>query len=54
MIRLVIALFIASLSFGVEAQSKPPVDTRAYAPENIGSLPVSDQIRVIEKEYREQ
>ena len=54
MIRLVIALFIASLSSGAEAQSKPPVDTRAYAPENIGSLPVSDQIRVIEKEYREQ
>jgi len=54
MIRLVIALFIASLSFDVGAQSKPPVDSRAYAPENIGSLPVSDQIRVIEKEYREQ
>ena len=54
MIRLVIALFIASLSFDVGAQSRPPVDTRAYAPENIGSLPVSDQIRVIEKEYREQ
>lgn len=54
MIRLVIALFLASLSLTASAQSRPPVSERAYAPENIGSLPVSDQIRVIEKEYREQ
>jgi hypothetical protein len=54
MIRLVIAVFLASLSLGADAQSRLPVTERAYAPDNIGSLPVSDQIRVIEREYREQ
>lgn len=54
MIRLVIALFLAGLCLAVPAHSQPQMQDRAYAPENIGSLPVSDQIRVIEKEFYEQ
>ena len=51
---LILILFIAlSASIGtLPAQAQN--NSRAYAPENIGQLSVSDQIRVIEKEYSEQ
>jgi Protein of unknown function (DUF3011) len=52
--HLVIALLIAVLSPLATGNAQAQVSERAYAPENIGSLSVSDQIRVIEKEYREQ
>lgn len=56
MIRL---LLIAALACSSVLSSPAYADqvqsgTRAYAPENIWQLKVSDQIRVIEKEYREQ
>ncbi len=54
MLRIVFAVLLAAVSVSGVAQNRIPPSTRAYAPENIGSLPVSDQIRVIEREYRDQ
>lgn len=54
MLRIVLAVLLAAVSVSGAAQTRIPPSTRAYAPENIGSLPVSDQIRVIEMEYRDQ
>ena len=54
MLRIVFAVLLATVSVSAAAQTRVPPSTRAYAPDDIGSLPVSDQIRVIEKEYREQ
>ena len=54
MLRIVFAVLLATVSVSAAAQTRVPPSTRAYAPEDIGSLPVSDQIRVIENEYRDQ
>jgi hypothetical protein len=54
MIRLSIALFLAFIGIASPSAASAQANERAYAPENIGQLKVSDQIRVIEKEYREQ
>lgn len=54
MIRLSIALFLAFIGIASPSASSAQANERVYAPENIGQLKVSDQIRVIEKEYREQ
>ena len=52
--RLLLALMVAALTPLSANIAVAQVSERAYAPENIGQLPVSDQVRVIEKEYREQ
>ncbi len=52
--RLLLALMLAALMPLAANIAVAQVSERAYAPENIGQLPVSDQVRVIEKEYREQ
>jgi hypothetical protein len=54
MIRLSIAFFLAFIGIASPSAGSAQASERAYAPENIGQLKVSDQIRVIEKEYREQ
>lgn len=45
-------LFLACLL--AAAPSAARLQGRAYAPENLGQLSVSDQVRVIENEYRDQ
>lgn len=45
---LFLACFLAATSSSAHLQG------RAYAPENLGQLSVSDQVRVIENEYRDQ
>lgn len=52
--RLLLALMVAALMPLTANVAEAQYSQRAYAPENIGQLPVSDQVRVIEKEYREQ
>lgn len=42
------------LAFSAASPVSAQYGGRAYAPENIGQLPVNDQIRVIENEYRDQ
>ncbi len=54
MIRLSIALFLAFAGFVAPSTGFTQSYERTYAPDNIGQLPVNDQILVIEKEYREQ
>lgn len=54
MIRLSFALFLAFIAIASPPASLAQVNQRTYAPENIGQLSVTDQIRVIENEYREQ
>lgn len=54
MIRLSIALLLALIGIANPPVVSAQASERAYAPENIGQLRVTDQIRVIEKEYREQ
>jgi hypothetical protein len=54
MYRLLFALIIAVTATAGSLPAAAQNNQRTYAPENIGSLPVTDQIRVIEKEYREQ
>ncbi len=56
MTRILMILTLALMfSFSTsQTLAKEPINSRAYAPENIGQLPVNDQIRVIENEYNEQ
>lgn len=49
-LRLLFALLLACLAGGAMAQAQ----TRAYAPENLRTLSVADQTRVISLEYSEQ
>lgn len=53
MLRIMLATFIA-IGASIAVVPHAQANERAYAPDNLGSLSVSDQIRVIEKEYREQ
>lgn len=54
MMRLQTSLFLILLTCALATVSNAQYSERAYAPESIGSISVRDQIRVIEKEYREQ
>ncbi len=56
MMRLLIILAIVSSNLWTTLAyaDNSTVNSRAYAPENLSQLSISDQIRVIEKEYREQ
>jgi hypothetical protein len=51
---LVIALTCCAVFPAPAHADKEQYGTKAYAPENLPQLSVNDQIRVIEKEYREQ
>lgn len=54
MMRVLLSLFLAILACSGPAVAGNRYVEPAFAPENIGSLSVRDQIRVIENEYREQ
>lgn len=51
---LLLALASPILAPPAAAQKSQDYGTQAYAPENLGQLPVNDRIRVIEREYAEQ
>ena len=52
--RFLLSFTLIFLTYTVPVISNAQYSERAYAPENIGSISVRDQIRVIEKEYRDQ
>ena len=52
--RFLLSFTLIFLTCTFPVVSNAQYSERAYAPENIGSISVRDQIRVIEKEYREQ
>lgn len=54
MLRAALSVFLILLACSGSAVAQGQYSGRAYAPENIGSLTVRDQIRVIDQEYREQ
>lgn len=52
--RFLLSFSLIFLTCTFPVVSNAQYSERAYAPENIGSISVRDQIRVIEKEYRDQ